>query len=60
MKIRAVSKMSNMQTRRGKNQGVVSPTPVLGNNSFNITNMNNHDGTKYYAKYHDIYIMFQD
>jgi hypothetical protein len=60
MTIHAGCKMSKMQTRREKNQEVVGPTPVLGTNSFNITDMNNHDGREHYEKYHDIYDMFQN
>jgi hypothetical protein len=50
----------SMQTRKEKNQAVVGPSPVPGSYSFNITDTNNHDGRENYARYCDIYDMFQN
>jgi phosphoenolpyruvate synthase/pyruvate phosphate dikinase len=60
MTIHAGCKMSKMQTRRAKKHASSGPTPVLGTNSFNNTNTDNHDGREHYEKCQDIYDMFQN
>jgi hypothetical protein len=58
--IYAGDKMSCMQTRKGKIQIAVTPTPVPKHASLNITDTNSHDRREHYPNYYDIYDLFQN
>jgi hypothetical protein len=51
--------MSQVKTRKAKNQAVVGPTPASGPYSLNTTNMSSCDGKEHYIRYDAIYDMFQ-